>query len=126
MEKIIVYEKTSCSKSKETIRLLTEAGVPFEIFEYYDTPLDPEKLLDLARKLGMSLWDLLRTNEPVYAELDLEHQKISERELAEIMVAHPDLIQRPIVEMGDFAVLGRPPEKIQAILDRYTSLKVKK
>ena len=60
--------------------------------------------------------DLLRTSEPVYRELDLKQRTLSDDEIIELMVEHPDLIQRPIVERGRRAVLGRPVENVRALL----------
>ena len=60
--------------------------------------------------------DLLRTSEPIYRELDLRGRTLSDDEIIELMVEHPDLIQRPIVERGKRAVLGRPVENVRALL----------
>jgi arsenate reductase (glutaredoxin) len=61
--------------------------------------------------------DLLRTSEAVYKELGLAGSELSDDELIALMIEHPDLIQRPIVERGGRAVLGRPVENIKALLD---------
>jgi arsenate reductase len=62
---------------------------------------------------------LLRKSEPVYRELGLEKGEFSDEEIVALMVKHPDLIQRPIVESGDRAVLGRPPENVKALFPRF-------
>jgi arsenate reductase (glutaredoxin) len=60
--------------------------------------------------------ELLRTSEPVYRELGLGQQTLTDDELVSLMIAHPDLIQRPIIERGERAVLGRPVENIKAVI----------
>jgi arsenate reductase len=97
-------------------RLLRESGVDFEKVNYYVTPLGKAKLAELLRKLGMKPRELLRTSEPVYRELGLSKGNFSDDQIISLMVKHPDLIQRPIVERGGRAVLGRPVENVKQLL----------
>jgi len=97
-------------------KLLRESGVPFEKVNYYVEPLTKKKLTELVRKLGMKPRELLRKSESVYKELALGSDEFSDSELIALMVEHPDLLQRPIVERGDRAVLGRPTENVKALL----------
>jgi len=97
-------------------RLLRESGVDFEKVNYYLQPLTKAKLTDLIRKMGVNPRELLRTTEPVYRELDLGKREFSDEEIIALMVKHPDLIQRPIVERGSRAVLGRPVENVKRLL----------
>lgn len=97
-------------------KLLRERGVPFEKVNYYIQPLSKKKLTELLRKMNMKPRELLRKSEPVYKELGLSADKFSDSELVTMMVEHPDLIQRPIVERGDRAVLGRPTENVKELL----------
>ena len=83
---------------------------------YYTAPLSREKLRDLLAKMKLAPRDLLRTSEPIYRELDLKRRTLSDDELIELLVEHPDLIQRPIVERGKRAVLGRPVENVKALI----------
>ena len=83
---------------------------------YYIEPLTKKKLTELVRKMGISPRDLLRTSEPVYKELGLARDEFSDAEIISLMVENPDLIQRPIVERGDRAVLGRPVENVKKLL----------
>ena len=80
-------------------KLLRESGIPFEKVNYYVQPLSKKKLSELLRKMNMKPRDLLRKSEPVYKELGLNEDKFSDGELIAMMVEHPDLIQRPIVEL---------------------------
>src|SRR5215207_9521112 len=107
---ITVYEKPTCTKCREMDRLLRESGISFDKVNYYIEPLSKEKLEELIRKMGITPRALLRTSEPVYRELGLGKGEFSDDEIVSLMIKHPDLIQRPIVEKGDRAVLGRPVE----------------
>ena len=97
-------------------KLLRESGVSFEKVNYYLEPLTKKKLAELLAKMKMDPRDLLRTSEPVYRELGLGKGEFSDDEILELMVKHPDLIQRPIVERGNRAVLGRPTENVNSLL----------
>src|SRR5437667_5825526 len=114
--KLTIYEKPTCTKCREMDRFLRESGVPFEKVNYYVAPLSKEKLTDLIGKMGTKPRDLLRTSEPIYRELGLAKGEFSDEQIISLMVKHPDLIQRPIVERGARAVLGRPTENVKELL----------
>ncbi|HZI46927.1 MAG TPA: ArsC/Spx/MgsR family protein [Pyrinomonadaceae bacterium] len=97
-------------------KLLRESGVSFEKVNYYVQPLTRKKLTELIRKMNLKPRDLLRKSEPAYKELGLAEDKFSDGELIALMIEHPDLLQRPIVERGDRAVLGRPTENVKVLL----------
>ena len=97
-------------------KLLRESGVPFEKVNYYLEPLTKQKLTELLAKMKMTPRDLLRTSEAIYKELGLRSSEFTDEEIISLMVKHPDLIQRPIVERGNRAVLGRPTENVKALL----------
>jgi arsenate reductase len=97
-------------------RLLRESGVDFEKVNYYIEPLSKKQLAELIRKMKITPRELLRTSEPIYRELGLAKGDFSDAELISLMIEHPDLIQRPIVERGDRAVLGRPVENVKELL----------
>ena len=97
-------------------KFLSEQGFDFTKVNYYIEPLSEEKLRELLTKMGLKPRELLRTSESVYRELNLGKSELSDDEIIALMVNHPDLIQRPIVERGDRAVLGRPVENVKALL----------
>ena len=97
-------------------KLLRESGIPFEKVNYYNEPLTKKKLTELIRKMNIKPRDLLRKSEPIYKELGLANDEFSDNELIGLMIEHPDLLQRPIVERGDRAVLGRPTENVKELL----------
>ena len=111
-DKIVIYQKPTCSKCRATLSLLKESGEEFESINYYEVPLTADKLRELIQKLNLPVRDILRKDEP--AALDLS--AASDDEILAAMVRNPDLIQRPIVERGAKAVLARPAEKLRDIL----------
>ncbi len=89
----------------------------FEKVNYHVEPIGEAKLRELIAKMGIAPRELLRTGEPAYKELELGKRDVSDDELIRLMAAHPELIQRPIVERGDRAVLARPVERVLELLD---------
>ncbi len=115
-DQITVYEKPTCTKCREMNRFLQDNGVDFSKVNYYIEPLTKEKLEELLAKMKLTPRDILRTSEPIYRELGLGKGDFADDEIVSLMVEHPDLIQRPIVERGDRAVLGRPTENVKTLL----------
>jgi arsenate reductase len=115
-DKITVYEKPTCTKCREMNKFLVEQGFDFEKVNYYIDPLSEDQLRDLLKKMDMKPRELLRTSESVYRALELGKKDFTDDEIIALMVKHPDLIQRPIVERGNRAVLGRPVENVKALL----------
>lgn len=84
--------------------------------DYFVTPLSETKIRDLLRKMGMRARGLLRAKSDVYRDLRLAEDRFTDDELIALMAKHPELIQRPIVEAGDRAILARPAERLREIL----------
>ena len=116
MGQIICYHNPRCSKSRQTLKLLTAAGCEPKVVEYLKEPLDVRTLRAILKKLGLKAADLLRRKEEAYRQLNLAEKLDDETALIEAMVEHPVLIERPIVVAGSRARLGRPPEKVLEIL----------
>lgn len=112
---IKIYHNNRCSKSRCAIELLTEKELPFEIIEYLKTPLSKEEIKGLLKKLKIPAEDLIRKNEVDY-KTNFDGKHLSEDGWIEAMVSFPKLIERPIVEIDNKAVIGRPTERIIAIL----------
>jgi arsenate reductase len=117
MADLTVYEKPTCTTCKSLFALLTERGIDFDRVNYHVDPLPESKIRELVAKTGGSPRDVLRTKEPVYKELGLDRRDVSDDELFRLMAEHPPLLQRPIVERGDRAVLARPVERALELLD---------
>jgi arsenate reductase len=110
--KATIYHNPRCTKSRETLALLTEAGADITVIEYLNTPPTREKLAALYARAGMSPRDGLRTGEEGAKAL----KDASGDAILDAMVADPILIERPLVETGKGVRLGRPPEKVREIL----------
>lgn len=92
--------------------MLDEHGTPYERIRYHDTPLTKNKLAELIEKLGIAPHELLRKDDPLYEKLKIRSGALSDKEAISLMIEHPDLMQRPILERGESAIIGRPPERI--------------
>ena len=114
--KITVYQKPTCTTCRQVHAALKDAGVDFDAVDYYTDPIPKARLKELVRKMGIAPRDLLRTKEARYKALRLGERSLSDDEIIELMVAHPDLMQRPIVEKGGRAILARPAERLKEIL----------
>ncbi len=113
---ISIYHNPRCSKSRLTLALLEEQGINPDVILYLETPPDEKTLAEVLGKLGISARQLLRKGEDAYRENNLADESLTEQQLISAMVAHPKLIERPIVVNGDKAAIGRPPELVLEIL----------
>jgi arsenate reductase (glutaredoxin) len=116
-DNLSIYHNPRCSKSRETLKLLRDAGHEPDIILYLENPPTTERLAELLQALGVSARELMRKKEAPYKDLQLDRSSLTEKELVEQMVTHPILIERPIVVSGGQAVLGRPPERVMELLD---------
>ena len=111
-----IYHNNRCSKSRATLALLEQHGGEVEVVNYLDTPPSAAELAVLLRQLGMTARELLRTGEEEYRALGLDDPALDDDALIAAMVAHPKLIESPIVVANGRAVIGSPPEAVLAIL----------
>ncbi|MDK2743925.1 MAG: arsenate reductase (glutaredoxin) [Nitrospira sp.] len=116
MADITIYHKPTCTTCRQAVQLLKDSGTPFTAINYYERSFTKAQLKALLKKAGLSPKDVLRTKEDLYQELGLGKKQLSDDELLDLMVKHPDLIQRPLVEKGDQAILARPAESIKTLL----------
>lgn len=114
--RITIYQKPSCTTCRNVYKILSEEGVDFDAIDYFITPIPKEKMRDLLKKMGIGARELLRTKEPMYKDLQLAHKELSEEKCLDLMVKHPELIQRPIIEKGSKAIIARPAERIREFL----------
>ena len=116
MTAMTLYHNPRCSKSRSALQLLEDRGLTPTIVRYLETPLKADQLQELLGQLGISARQLLRTGEDEYKTLALTDSSLSEAQLIAAIAAHPKLMERPILEVGDKAVIGRPPENILELL----------
>jgi arsenate reductase len=116
MTDLTLYHNPRCSKSRGALELLEARGLTPTLVRYLETPPDAATLRTLLSKLGISARQLLRTGEDEYKALHLADSSLSDSALIDAMVAHPKLIERPILVNGSKAIIGRPPEHVLEIL----------
>lgn len=111
MSDVRIYHNPRCGKSRSACALLAERGIEPQVIEYLKTPPDKDELRSLLEKLGMKAGELVRRGEAVFKE-HYADKTLDDEALLDAMIAHPILIERPIVIHGDRAVVGRPPERV--------------
>lgn len=112
-----LYHNPRCSKSRTALALLEEAGTSFTVIRYLDEPPSASTLRALLSKLDVPTADVLRRNEPEFRALGLDKLAEIDAETAiQALLREPKLLQRPILETDDRAVIGRPPEQIKTLL----------
>lgn len=115
MSKIIVYEKPTCTTCRRVAKAFSDQGIDFQKVNYYIEPFSKPLLKSLLKKMNMKPLELLRTKDNAYKKLKNKIEKLTDDEIIDLMIENPDLIQRPIVEKGNKAILARPPEKIKEL-----------
>jgi len=116
MAEITIYQKPTCSTCRNVIKLLEESGQPFTAINYYEKPFSKSKLKGLLKKAGLKSSDIIRKKEDIYTQLNLAQSHFTDDELLDILIKHPDLIQRPFVQKDDKVILARPPETVKQLL----------
>jgi arsenate reductase len=113
---ITIYHNPDCGTSRNTLAMIRQSGEEPVIIEYLKTPPTRERLIELIAAIGISTRALLREKGTPYADLGLGNPKWSDDELLDFMMAHPILINRPIVETSKGVRLCRPSEKVLDLL----------
>lgn len=108
---ITIYHNPRCSKSRQTLELLQSKGIEPEIILYLKNPLNQSTIRSLLTKLDISARELIRASEPEFKD-NFGQRELTENACIQAMIDYPKLMQRPIVEAGERAVLGRPPENV--------------
>ena len=114
--KATIYHNPLCSTSRKALEILKDSGAEVTVREYLKTPLSPDELRRLYDEAGMTPRDGLRAKEPLAEELGLNRPDVTDDELLDAMVAHPILINRPLVETPNGVRLCRPQEVVREIL----------
>ena len=110
-----IYHNPRCRKSRETLKLIGEAGISVEIIKYLEKIPSEKELTDVIEKLKIPAVELLRKGETLFKE-NYKGKKFSNKEWIQVMVKNPKLIERPIVVKGEKAIIGRPPENVKELL----------
>lgn len=117
MSDITIYHNPRCSKSRQTLALIEDAGIAPTIVEYLKAPPTAAQLGDLIDQLACAPTDIIRFKEALAGELGISKADSRSREdWLQLLADNPKLIERPIVTRGGRAVIGRPPETVTALL----------
>lgn len=111
-----IYHNPRCSKSRDSLNLLKEKELDFELIEYLKTPPNQNEIKALLNLLDIEAKELIRRSEAIYKEL-YKGKELSEEEWIDAMVTYPKLIERPIVVHGNSAVIGRPIQQVKDLLE---------
>jgi arsenate reductase (glutaredoxin) len=117
MAELRVYEKRTCTTCKKLAALLEERGIDFDRVDFHVEPLSADEIRELVRKTGRPARELFRAREPVHGELGLADREVDDDEAIALMAEHTQLMQRPVVVKDDRAVLARPVERVNELLD---------
>ena len=117
MTGITIYHNPKCGTSRNTLAMIRASGVEPAVIEYLKTPPSREKLIELIAKMQITPRQLLRDKETLFAELELANESLKDNVLIDAMLAHPILINRPIVEAKKGSKLCRPSELVLQLLD---------
>ena len=115
-ESVDMYYNPSCSKCRATLQLLRDKGIEPEIIEYLEEPPDQRELELLLGLLQLEPRDIMRTKEAPYKELGLDDATMTRETLIRAICDNPILMERPIVVVGNRAIIGRPPENVLKLL----------
>ena len=113
---IKIFHNPKCSKSRQTLQILNDRNTNPQIIEYLKTPPSESELDEILSLLDMEPRDLMRKNEDIYKELNLDEASLNRQDLIRAMVENPKLIERPIVLSNNKATIGRPPENVIGLL----------
>ena len=113
---VTIYHNPACGTSRSVLGLIRAAGIEPRVVEYLKTPPDEATLRDLLARTGLHARDLLRRKGTPAGELGLDDPAVGEETIIAAMLAHPILIERPVVVTPRGAALCRPPERVQALL----------
>ncbi len=111
-KRTLLYYNPGCSKSRAALEILHDHGIEPQLIDYLKIPPSPEDLEQLLDMLGMQPRDLMRKHEKEYNEAGLDDPSLSREALIDAFRQYPRLLERPILVIGERAVIGRPPEKI--------------
>lgn len=119
--KPLIFHNPNCGTSRNTLAIIKASGEQPEVVEYLKNPPTRDKLVDLLAKMNISPRELLRSKEAINDELGLDNPELSDDHIIDAMIAHPILINRPIVVTDKGAALCRPSERVFALLENPVS-----
>jgi arsenate reductase len=114
---VTIFHNPQCSKSRQALAVIEDRGAPHTVIEYLKTPPDRVTLESLVVRLAGSPDELIRTGDPGFAALGVDRSTLASPEVVvDVLLTHPELMQRPLVARGDRVVIGRPTERVTDLL----------
>ena len=118
MADVTIFHNQACSKSRGALEILEERGVSYDVIKYLDTPPDRATLERILDAIPDEPAALVRTDDDKFKKLGIAKADVTTREqVIDVLLAHPEVMQRPVVFVGDRAVIARPSEKVLDLLD---------
>ena len=117
----IIFHNPKCGTSRNTLAIMQASGETPEVIEYLKTPPSREYLVELLALMHITPRELIRSKENVYSEIGLDNPTLTDAQLIDAMIAHPILINRPIVVTNKGAALCRPAERVFELLENPVS-----
>jgi len=118
MADVTIFHNQACSKSRGALEILEDKGVSYDVIKYLDTPPDRKTLERILDAIPDEPQALVRTDDPKFKALGIAKSDVTTRtQVIDVLLAHPDVMQRPVVFVGDRAVIARPSEKVLDLLD---------
>ena len=111
-----IYHNSRCSKSRDTLKILEEKNIKYEIIHYLDSPPSTKEIELILKKLKIQPIDLVRKNEKIWKE-KYKGKILTNKTIIKILIKNPKLIERPIVINGAKAIIGRPPKNVYDLFD---------
>ncbi|WP_367109089.1 arsenate reductase (glutaredoxin) [uncultured Psychrobacter sp.] len=119
--KPLIFHNPNCGTSRNTLAIMKASGEQPEVVEYLKNPPSRDELVELLAKMNLSPRELLRSKETINDELGLDNPELSDDQIIDAMIAHPILINRPIVVTDKGAALCRPSERVFELLENPVS-----
>ncbi len=116
-KEVVILHNPRCSKSRKALAILKENGITPEVIEYLKKPPTAKQITQILQKLNKEPLDIIRKNEDLFKE-NFKAKSYDNHQWVEILSQHPILIERPIIILGEQAVLARPPEKVLELLQK--------
>jgi arsenate reductase len=114
---ITIFYNPSCSKSREALELIDAQGTAYQVVEYLKAPPGRATLDQIVGKYGGPLVDLIRTGDAAFRDLNIDPATLTTPDsVVEVLISHPEMMQRPILVRGDSVVIARPPERVAELL----------
>ncbi len=117
----MIFHNPKCGTSRNTLAIMQASGETPDVVEYLKTPPSREYLVELLALMHITPRELIRSKENIHAELGLDNPTLTDAQLIDAMIAHPILINRPIVVTNKGAALSRPSERVFELLENPVS-----